>query len=100
MNLLTKELIKEIPKLYETENIEDKICHVKLFNPYGVGTWYIVEYDEETKEAFGYVEIGSYPELTYFSLDELEAYRHSRFGLGIERDLHFKPKSWSEIEGE
>lgn len=95
--LLTKELIKSIPKLYETENEEDKLCVVKLFNPNGVGTWYIVEYDVVTKDAFGYVDLGYYPELGYFNLAELENYR-GKFGLGIERDLHFKPKRWSEIE--
>lgn len=97
MKLLPKELIQTIPTFYETEEVEDKVCHVKLFNPTGVGTWYIVEFDEENNEAFGYVELGYYPEMGYFSLTELEGYRSS-LGIGIERDLHFKPTLWSEIE--
>lgn len=96
MKLLTKELIKSIPSFYETEETKDKICHVKLFNPNGVGIWYIVEYDEETHQAFGYVELDYYPELTYFDLSELERYR-GRLGIGIERDLDFKPTLWSKI---
>lgn len=97
MELLTKELKESIPKFYETEGVGDKTCHVKLFNPSGVGTWYIVEYDEDTNEAFGYVELGYYPEMTYFSLTELERYR-GPLGIGVERDLNFKPTLWSEID--
>lgn len=97
MKLLTDELIKSIPGFYETEKQEDKVCHVKLFNPNGAGTWYITEYDRDTNEAFGYVEIGYYPELSYFNLSELERYR-GPLGLGIERDLHFKPTLWSEVD--
>lgn len=96
MPLLTNELIRTIPKLYETEKIEDKTILIKLFNPNGIGTWYIVEYDEESKEAFGYVDLGYYPELTYFSIPELEAYR-GPLGIGIERDLNFIPTLYSEI---
>lgn len=95
--LIPNTLKATIPNLYETEKVQDKICHVKLFNPNGVGTWYIVELDKETNEAFGYVELGGYPELGYFSLTELEIYR-GPLGLGIERDLYFRPTLWSEIE--
>lgn len=95
--LLTKDLTKFIPKLYETESVEDKLCVVKLFNPNGVGTWYIVEYDYDTKDAFGYVDLEYYPELGYFNLTELEAFK-GKYGLGIERDLNFEPTKWSEIE--
>ena len=37
MKLLTKEILKKIPTLGSTEGteIEDKICHVKFFNPTG-----------------------------------------------------------------
>lgn len=97
MVLIPKGVKESIPNLYETEHIEDKKCHVKLFNPAGVGTWYIVELDKESNEAFGYVEIGYYPELTYFNVTELEEYIGPT-GLGIERDLSFKPMLWSEID--
>ena len=97
LKLLTKEQIDTIPGIYETEGVKDKICHVKLFNPSGVGTWYIVELDKENNEAFGYVDLGYYPELGYFSLSELESFR-GPLGIGIERDIHFKPTPWSKIE--
>lgn len=94
--LVNKAVLNSIPKLYETESVEDKVCHIKLINLMGVGTWYIVEYDSETNEAFGYADLGYYPELGYFSLDELEAYKGPH-GIGIVWDMTFKPKLWSEI---
>jgi len=35
-------------------------------------------------------------ELGTFSLDELQSYK-GRFGLGIERDLHFKARTLKEV---
>lgn len=98
MKLLTKELIKKIPKLYETDGLsdEEKICVVKLFNPVGAGTWYIIEYDEEEKIAYGLVELGHYPELGYFSLEELENIKLP-LGLKIERDKFWKPQTLSRV---
>ena len=43
---------------------------VKLFNPYGFGTWLLTE-------------LGS------ISISEIKGWRHPVLGLGIERDLHW-----------
>lgn len=98
MKLLTKELIKKLPKLYETEGKaeDEKMCIAKLFNPTGAGTWYIVEYDEEERLAYGLVELGYYPELGYFRMEELEKAKLP-FGLKIERDRYWKPQPLSEV---
>lgn len=98
MKLLTKELIKKIPKLYETDGLsdEEKICVVKLFNPVGAGTWYIIEYDAKEKIAYGLVELGHYPELGYFSIKELENIKLP-LGLKIERDKFWKPQTLSRV---
>ena len=64
---------------------------VKLFNPTGVGTWYLSELNPETNVAFGLCHIHEY-ELGYVSLDELSEFK-GQFGLGIERDRHFQSKS-------
>ncbi len=63
---------------------------VKFFNPYGAATWYATEYDPETGNFFGYVDLGDrrFAELGYFSLEELESIKLPG-GLGIERDIHF-----------
>lgn len=63
---------------------------VKLFDPCGAATWLIAEMDPNNPDAlFGLCDLGmGEPELGYVSLSELEAIR-GRFGLGIERDLHW-----------
>ena len=63
-----------------------KFCLVDVF---GIGTWYITEYDEETGQMFGLCDLG-YPELGYVNLKELEALELP-FGLKIERDMWWEP---------
>ena len=62
---------------------------VKLFDPTGAGTWYIAEYDPETRIAYGAAKIHEF-EYGSFSMEELVNYR-GRYGLPIERDLGWKP---------
>ena len=62
---------------------------VKLFNPTGSGTWYITGYDPESQVATGVVDLHEV-ETGDFYMPELEQVV-LRFGLGIERDLHFSP---------
>jgi len=73
------------------------IARVKLFNPTGAGTWYLSEYDPETRRAFGVANILE-RELGYIDMAELVAFRDSRFGLPIERDLHWTPRSLAECK--
>lgn len=73
----------------------DGIARVKLFNPAGAGTWYLSEYDPETRRAFGVANIQE-REYGYIDMAELVAYRDSRFGLPIERDLHWTPRPLAE----
>ena len=68
---------------------EDGIARVKLFDPTGSWTWYISEYDPETRTAFGRVH-GFEDEYGYIDMKELVEAR-GRLGLPIERDLWFKP---------
>lgn len=90
MQLLTKELMENIPKLYETEQteIENKTIHAKFFTPWSNWTWYVIEFDGEN-QCFGYVK-GLDAEFGYFSLRELESIE-GPFGLKVERDIHFQP---------
>lgn len=70
-------------------------CLVKLFNPSGAGTWYIAGFDPDTGQAFGVADIFD-PELGYFDLAELVAYR-GRFGLPLERDLYWAATPSAEL---
>jgi hypothetical protein len=72
-------------------NTEDFQPVVKLFNPVGAATWLLSELDEDGI-AFGLCDLGhGEPELGYVSLEELASVR-LRFGLYIERDIHFNAK--------
>lgn len=71
------------------------LCKIKLFNPTGAGTWYIAGVDRDTGQCFGLAEIQE-REIGYFDINELIALR-PRFGLPIERDLHWTPTPMKEL---
>lgn len=100
MKLLTKELEKRFAQVGRQETVKDPLIIAKFFGPTGSATWFATEYDPTDKIFFGYVTLfglGS-PEDEWgsFSLDELQSHV-GKFGLGIERDLHFGEKRSSEI---
>ncbi len=65
---------------------------VKFFNPTGAATWLFSELDEDGDTLFGLADLGfGTPELGYSSLAEIAVTR-VRWGLRIERDLHFEAK--------
>jgi hypothetical protein len=99
MKLLTKELEKRFQEVGNQSEEKDPTVICKFFNPYGAGTWYATEYLPEEKIFFGYVSIfgGHDDEWGYFSLDELESFKTSFAGLGIERDLYFTEKRFSKL---
>ena len=68
----------------------DHSPHVKWFFPAGAATWLVSELDPEDPDvAHCLADLGmGYPEVGSVRVSELQAFR-GRFGLGIERDLHF-----------
>lgn len=95
--LIPEKMLSEIPDLYETEDIKNPICHVKLFTPDSNFTWYIIEFSKaDVSTCFGFVE-GFESELGYFSLEELESVQGS-LGLFVERDVYFTPIPLSQIK--
>lgn len=83
---------------HREDKIENSKAIVKLFNPTGAGTWYLSELNPETNVAFGLAHIHDW-ELGYIDLNELQAFK-GQFGLGIERDRWFDPKTLDEIQEE
>lgn len=68
---------------------KDHFPVVKLFTPDANCTWLISEI-VHLDEAFGLCDLGmGLPELGYIHIPEIAALR-GRFGLPVERDLHFK----------
>ena len=68
---------------------------VKLFNPSGIGTWYICTLSPENI-AFGICCLHEF-EIGYVSLDELNVLKLP-FGLTIEKDKHFSAKGLTMYE--
>ena len=98
MNLLPKELAAKFPNIGSTEKIPeaDKVVIAKFFHPLSHQTWYAVEYNPKDREFFGYVDTGDYDsEWGYFSLDEMNSLNVK--GLGMERDLYFKPQEIKNV---
>jgi Protein of unknown function (DUF2958) len=92
MKLLTKEIERKLLKspLYSQEKNSTPEIIVKFFAPWSNWTWYAIEgnrLEDGDWEFFGLVE-GQETELGYFLLSELASVR-GKWGLRIERDLHF-----------
>ena len=98
MKLLTQELLTRFEQVGRQEDKSDPLVIAKFFNPTGAGTWYATEYNSKDKTFFGYVSIFNdwNDEWGYFFLTELESLKGS-FGLGIERDIYFTSKPFSQI---
>jgi len=98
MKLLTKAILRKLAPLGTTQDAEDPFVRVKFFTPDGGWTWYVTEAGLENDDFifFGYV-IGPFPEWGYFRLSELKKVRGA-LGLPVERDLHFTPRHFSQIE--
>jgi len=97
MKIITKEILDAFKKQGYTGNksMKDIRIVMKLFNPTGAGTWYLYEREDEDIY-WGFVTLGDpmCAECGTVSMSELMAFR-GRFGLGIERDMHFEPLSIS-----
>lgn len=97
MKLLTKEILKKLPKLRaQDKKGMEAIVYVKFFTPDANWTWYATEYDPNTETFFGLVD-GLERELGYFTLTDLQSVR-GNLGLPVERDLFFNPIKLSEIK--
>lgn len=73
----------------------ESIARVRLFNPTGIGTWWLASYDPDERTAWGVAELHE-RECGAIWLPELIDFR-GRFGLPIERDLHYTPVTIAAI---
>jgi len=95
MKLITEEIKRLLPKLYEQDGKGyDAIAYVKFFTPDSNWTWYVTEFDG--KDIFFGLVDGFEKELGYFSLKELQSVK-GPLGLKIERDLYFVPTKLEEL---
>jgi hypothetical protein len=85
LNFTEKEW-KALEEQGNSKNSAKAIVHV--FNPFGIGDWYLTEYDPKTNAFFGLCDLG-YAELGYVDKEEL-------FGMKIFE----KDKFWEQIDVE
>ena len=97
MKLFTKEIERKLQAQYpKGSDLECQDVIAKIFNPFGQGTWYLINQDPEDPDYLWAivdlveVEIGS------VSKRELEQTK-VRFNLGLERDLYFEPMNAQKL---
>lgn len=89
MQLMTQDLRRKLPPLYDTEHLPEAVAHVKYFTPWANWAWYAVQFDGE--DIFlGYIHGPSIREWSCFSLSQLEGLR-GPCGQRVERDMCFQP---------
>lgn len=97
MKLFTKAIEKKAQAQFPLgSDMEKQVVVAKFFNPTGLGTWWLLNQDPSDPDyCWGIVQLYE-TEVGSFSKSELENYR-GRFGLGIERDLHFEEINAKEL---
>ena len=98
MKLFNKTIDRQLFKQYPLgSELAKQDVVVKIFNPQGAGTWFIMNSDPQDPEyLWGIVDLGYGAEMGSISRSQLENYR-GRFGLGFERDLSFEPVNALEL---
>jgi predicted ABC-type ATPase len=99
MVLFTPAIDKKLFEQYEEfgGDISQQDVVVKIFNPYGSGTWYVINSDpEDPNYLWGIVDLFEV-EMGSISRDELVSLRIPPLGVKLERDLSFKPINAQEL---
>lgn len=98
MKLFTKDIDTKLFEQYaKGSDLENQMVVAKIFNPYGNGTWYLLNSDPEDPEYLwaivdmGDIEVGS------VNRSDLENIRIRPFMLGLERDLSFRQVNALEL---
>ena len=104
MKLFTKQQKEKLIKNYihhkeywndEHPKYKEFKAVLKLFNPTGIGTWYLMNMHKDNDYCWGICHIYEW-EIGSFSINELKGV-NLPFGLKIERDKFFKPVKASEL---
>lgn len=98
MKLFTKDIDKKLfAQFMKGSDLSSQMVVAKIFNPYGRGTWYIINSDPNDPDYLWAivkiidVEVGS------VSRSELETLRVPPFRLNLERDMSFTPMNAKEL---
>jgi hypothetical protein len=96
MELMTKAIEAKARAQYPMgSDFEQKIV-AKFFDPCGSWSWYLMNQDPEDPDYLWGIVDGHAVEMGSFSLSELRSYK-GPLGIGIERDLYFRPMKAKEL---
>lgn len=90
MKLMTKKIERRARRQFPSGSDMSQMVVAKFFNPAGSWSWYVMNQDPEDPDYLWGIVKGNEIEMGSFSLSELQQVRLP-YGLGIERDLYFKP---------
>ena len=103
---MTKAIEQAAQKQYPKGSDMEQQIVAKFFDPTGSWSWFVMNQDPEDPDyLWGIVSLGTLDsalvdgyevEMGSFSLSELQAVK-GPLGLGIERDLYFKPTTAAEV---
>ena len=98
MKLFNKTIDRQLFKQYLLgSDLSKQEVVVKIFNPFGRGTWFIINSDPNDPDyLWAIVDLGYGAEVGSVSRTDLETYR-GKFGMGFERDLSFDPVNAEEL---
>jgi hypothetical protein len=98
MKLFTKDIDEKLFKQYlQGSNLESQNVVAKIFNPYGMGTWYLLNSDPDDPDYLYVISDLNEIEIGSVSRNELESVKVQPFGLGLERDLYFESINAKEL---
>ena len=99
MKLFTKDINQKLFAQYRIgSNLNEQNVVAKIFNPYGIGRWYLLNSDpNEPDYLWAIVQMGDVVEVGSVLRSELESIRVKPFGLPLERDLYFSDRNAMEI---
>ena len=94
--LITKEIATKAMKQFRLGSDMSQLVVAKFFDPYGSGSWFLMNIDPEDGDYCWGIVKGFEVEVGSFSVSELSALR--KFGIPrIERDLYFEPRPAKEV---
>jgi hypothetical protein len=91
---IDKKLFAQFPKGSDLKN--QKVI-AKIFNPFGRGTWYIINSDPNDPDYLWAIVDLYEPEVGSVSRKELESVRIKPFNLKLERDMYFDEVNAQEL---
>jgi hypothetical protein len=98
MKLFTKDIDAKLFAQYSKGgNLKNQMVVAKIFNPYGRGTWYLLNSDPEDPDYIWAIVDLFEPETGSVSRSELESIKVPPFRLGLERDQSFRPINAQEL---